>query len=202
MIVYVESNFVLEVALEQQDAPSAQAILALAEEGKIQLSFPTFALIEPFWTVRHRGRMRRDLHASLRMQLNQLQRSRQHEKFISILKPVLTTMLEIEKKEMDLLESTARRLLGVGESIEINRPIFEQAMKYQRHYDLSPQDSIIYSAVIDDLQQQTPKRVKCFISRNSKDFGDPDIKSELTSYNCRYIVEFKDGLSFIQSSLV
>src|SRR5881394_3448686 len=46
LIAYIESNFVLELALEQEEAPAAQKILELAEKGRIELAFPTFALSE------------------------------------------------------------------------------------------------------------------------------------------------------------
>lgn len=42
MIVYVESNFILEIALEQNQAIAAEAILALAENGSITLALPAF----------------------------------------------------------------------------------------------------------------------------------------------------------------
>lgn len=48
MIVYVESNFVLELALGQEQSASAEAILALAEAKKIELVVLGFALSEPF----------------------------------------------------------------------------------------------------------------------------------------------------------
>lgn len=51
MIVYVETNFVLEIAREQEQVVSANKILALAEEGKIELAFPAFTLSEPFSTI-------------------------------------------------------------------------------------------------------------------------------------------------------
>jgi hypothetical protein len=38
MIVYVESNFILEVALEQEQFESAEAILKLVEENKTRFS--------------------------------------------------------------------------------------------------------------------------------------------------------------------
>ena len=39
MIVYVESNFILEVALEQEQFSSAEAILKLVEENKIKKDY-------------------------------------------------------------------------------------------------------------------------------------------------------------------
>ncbi|HEV7235008.1 MAG TPA: hypothetical protein VGN15_02435 [Ktedonobacteraceae bacterium] len=44
MIVYIESNFILEMVLGQTQAPSAVHVLQLAESHKIELAFPSFAL--------------------------------------------------------------------------------------------------------------------------------------------------------------
>ena len=54
MIVYVKSNFILEIALEQNQATAAESILALAESGQIELAFSAFALSEPFSTITRR----------------------------------------------------------------------------------------------------------------------------------------------------
>ena len=51
MTVFVESNFVLEIALGQEQAAAAEAILQLAEHGTLNLRIPAFALSEPFSTV-------------------------------------------------------------------------------------------------------------------------------------------------------
>ena len=48
MIVYVESNFVLELAFRQEDCESSDNILQLAEAGKIELMLPAYFLGEPY----------------------------------------------------------------------------------------------------------------------------------------------------------
>ena len=40
MIVYIESNFVLELAYLQEECESCENILALSEEDKIELVIP------------------------------------------------------------------------------------------------------------------------------------------------------------------
>lgn len=120
MIVYVESNFVLEVALGQEESPSAESILVLAEGSKIELVFPGFALSEPFATVTQRDRDRRRLRSSFTEMLRQLQRSEPHKQIVSDLQPVPIILTTIVKKEIDLLQSTVDRLLNVGKSIEID----------------------------------------------------------------------------------
>ena len=47
MLVYVESNFALEIALAQEEGDVAEGILKLAESSEIALAIPSFALSEP-----------------------------------------------------------------------------------------------------------------------------------------------------------
>ena len=57
MNVYVESNFVLELALLQEQHASCEALLRLCEEGGIQLVIPAYSLAEPYETLTRRHRM-------------------------------------------------------------------------------------------------------------------------------------------------
>lgn len=59
MIVFVESNFVLEIALLQEESDHAAAILDLALRGRVDLRIPSLALCEPFTTLTRR-RLERD----------------------------------------------------------------------------------------------------------------------------------------------
>ncbi len=202
MIVYVESNFVLEVALGQEQASSAEAILVLAEQGDIEIAFPGFSLSEPFGTVTQRERERHKLAGSFKDLLRQLERSEPHQQVVTNLQSVPAILDDIAKKEFNLLQSTVKRLLSIGKSVEVNEAIYIQAIVYQTLFDLSPQDSIIYAAIIAGLRQKTRSESKCFISRDKKAFTDPSIGYELASHNCHYAKSFEEGLSFIQRSIL
>lgn len=106
MTVFIESNFVLEIALGQEQSASAAAILQLAERTRLDLVIPTFALSEPFATITQRGRARRRLIHQLNTQLNELARSHPHQEDVSRLRPMPGLLAQVEKREMDLLTST------------------------------------------------------------------------------------------------
>lgn len=202
MIVYVESNFVLEVALEQEQSASAETILKLAESSKIVLTFPSFALSEPFATVMHRNKERVELHNRMTVTLGQLRRSESHKQTIHDLQPLLLILKNAVNREFDLLHLTVARLLRAGTSIDLDSSILEQALNYQAQFGLKPQDSIIYSTVITDMQRRASTEAKCFLSRDKEAFSiNPGIRSELAAYNCRYIGSFVQGLDFIQHAL-
>ena len=56
MRVYVESNFVLELVLEQEQHLACREIVRLAEAGIIELVVPAFGLLEPYMTLHRRHR--------------------------------------------------------------------------------------------------------------------------------------------------
>ena len=59
MNVYVESNFILELALEQEQSSSCDAILSLGERQDIRLVLPAFSLSEPYETLVRRAKDRK-----------------------------------------------------------------------------------------------------------------------------------------------
>ncbi len=67
-------------------------------------------------------------------------------------------------------------------------------MSYQERYGLSPQDSLIYASIIDDLEQEREMEPKLFVSRNWHDFLDPLIVDELQSHACTLVTDFESAL--------
>lgn len=124
MIVYVESNFILELVLGQEESTYADQILELAEAKRIHLTFPCFSIMEPFWTIQGRGKQRKSIQQSLNQELVQLQRSVYNQELVSLFQPLTKTIVDVEIKEMDMLEKTLGRLLQVGLSINITANIY------------------------------------------------------------------------------
>jgi hypothetical protein len=94
------------------------------------------------------------------------------------------------------LHAIAQRLLAAARSVELDGDRITLGVAYQSRHGLSPQDSIIYASVISDLQTRPSAELKCFITRNSKDFDDPDIVAELGGYQCQLFFDFEDGLRY------
>jgi hypothetical protein len=207
MIVYVESNFILELVLEQEEAQAVNEIVTMAESSQLELVFPIFALIESFNRIISNGEERKKLYNDqLNKQFGQLQRSELHKSFAPTFQSISNELLNIKNIEMRAIEAAMPRLIKVARSLDITSSIFEQAVqKYQKNiFKLG--DALIYAAIINDLQLQSHNEPKYFLSRDIKAFGKEnayqgDIKMELQGYNCDYIPKFEDGLKRIQSKL-
>ena len=76
MNVYVESNFVLEQALEQEQCESCKELIGIASSGSIRLVVPAFSLAEPHIALMRRGNERSRLSAELQKHLSELGRSK------------------------------------------------------------------------------------------------------------------------------
>src|SRR5947208_12665018 len=78
MTVYVESNFVLEQSLQQEECDSCAEIIDLASQGRIMLAVPAFSLAEPHLAILGKEKARSRLSSDLRRQLFELGRSKPH----------------------------------------------------------------------------------------------------------------------------
>src|ERR1035438_3259623 len=78
MTVYVESNFVLEQSLQQEECDSCAEIIDLASNGRIMLAVPAFSLAEPHVAILGKERARSRLGNDLRKQLFELEIGRAH----------------------------------------------------------------------------------------------------------------------------
>ncbi len=122
MIVYAESNFVLELALGREEAEAAEWILRRTEEGVCRLALPALALYEPFSTITARDRAQAQLARSLNDQLSELRRSAPHEEAVAALRRAPEILLDIGRSEMTLLEETIARLLDVHAGVHLDSP--------------------------------------------------------------------------------
>lgn len=199
MIVYVESNFVLELARRQDESAPAEAILALAESGSIRLFYPAFALAEPFSVARRAGADRHRLATSLGVSVHELGRSEPYRSLAEALRPVVPSLLRIEREETDRLVRTVARMLKSGTRIELDHAAFDEAQSFVRRIELPVPDAIILSCVLGHLRSADAGTPKCFVSTNSKDFDAPAIRGELDRLGCRYISRFADALAYVMS---
>jgi predicted nucleic acid-binding protein len=198
--VYVESNFVLDLALLQEQHASCEDLLRLCEEGRIQLVIPAYSLAEPYETLTRRHRQRKRMKTELDDELRQLARTTTYAHQLSGFQHLTALLIDSADEEAKRLESVCARLLQTAEVIPLAASMLIAATQYQHTHGLSPQDALVYAAVLGHLKQhQAPQ--SCFLNRNAKDFDDPDLVAELNVYNCKLLPQFDTGYQFVLSCL-
>lgn len=198
MIVYVESNFILELAFLREEHISCESILALSDKNEINLVLPAFSVGESYEAWVRRYKHRTELHNRLTQEIRELSRSTPYEKSSKDFQELTNVLVKSGEEEKQRLDDAISRILATAEVIPIGLETIKTAIQFQRSHTLSPQDSIVYASVLAHLST-APGEPKCFLTKNSKDFANPDIYKELNAHNCKLLTKFSDGLGYIQS---
>ena len=197
MKIYVESNFVLELALQQEQASSCEKILDLCEEGDPQLVVPAYSLAEPYETLirrrQERKRVQRDLHA----ELQQLARSATYTGRLDAFDTVSTLLIGSAEQDAARLEEVRSRIMGLCAIVPLGRSVLVEAVRYQRVHDFGPQDAIVYASVVSHLVGIPSDERACFLNRNFKDFDDQRVVEELEGHRCKLLPGFDAGLGYV-----
>jgi len=198
MDIYVESNFVLELALTQEQHESCKRIIELSEEGKVSLVIPAYSLVEPYETLTRYSKERARVSNDLASQVRQLSRSKNYQDEMDALQEVSGVLARRSVEEKERFRNIVDRLLTVAEVIPLNTHILLSASKHQLAHKLSLPDAIVYASVLSDLNTST-STAKCFLNRNSKDFDDPVIEETLDLSGCKMLFSFDQGYRYIAS---
>ena len=198
--VYIETNFILELAFSQEQAESCLQLLEITEQGKSRLIIPAFSIGECFETLVRRSKQRKQLAETVSTELKQLSRSLSYRSGVTALDSItrlLISSLEDDKKRLD---ETLSRLLSTCEIIPLSKEVVMNAMSYRELFGFGYQDSLVYSSVMHHLERGT-EVASCFLNRNSKDFDDPDIIEMLESKNCKLLFNFDKGRDYVRGLL-
>ena len=177
MTVYVESNFVLELALLQEQHENCDRILRLAEERRIRLVVPAYSLVEPFETLTRRFKKRQSMSEDVRSELKQLGRSAPYEERAQAFQDIAALFVQSQEDETQRLHATIERLCAVSELIPLNAALITDSLRHHPG-DFSSQDSVVYASVHHHLSVSEDGAGDPQI-RNSKDFDNPDVQDSL-----------------------
>ena len=199
MKVYVESNFVLEVALEQEQHEPCKELIRLAEEGAIELVMPSYALAEPHFSLVHNQRRREDLSRSLDIEAKQLQRTASLSEEVASLAGASELLIRAGVSARTRFSKTYSQLLNIGRFIPLTNDVLEQAPAMANRFDIELPDALMLASVLNDARSHPQEAL--FLNRNTKDFQQPDIESELEGVQCELLGSFTAGLARVQARL-
>jgi predicted nucleic acid-binding protein len=199
--IYTETNFILELAFQQEQASHCEAILVACESGEHNLIIPAYCLAEPHEKLYRQTRDRRELQRTLVSELRQLARSGTYTERIGKIQDIADLLIQSSEEDMQRFDAYRSRLLRISDVISLTNKILLSAATYEKSYDLTPQDALVYASVVAHLSAEISQQ-SCFLNRNSRDFDTPEIVNELAGYNCRTIPRFDDGERYIHSSSV
>ena len=200
MILYVETNFVMELALRQPEHQACRDLLSLVKQrSDIELALPAFCIGEAYEAGERKWTQRRKLHQNLLTEIGQIQRSEPYRKRSKELRELTGLLVESGEEQKRVLDGLLKELLGVARVLPLNRETFARAVEFQTTRDLKPQDSIVYASVIADLEAHSGE-TSCFVTRDRNDFfSNQDIQDELDRLACKLLGKFTDAFGYVQS---
>lgn len=200
MIVYVESNFVLELVLEQAGRAACEELLRLAEAGRLTLALPALAMFEPYYKLAGDHAKRRETKDAIFRDLTQLERTHSLEQSSRNIRNDLELLLvQSGESAMRRFESARARLLHSARVIPLDAATL-RASDDPSARALKFPDALVLGSVLRDIDP-TQSAESCFLNRNTKDFNDPAIRARLAQLKCTLIGSFEDGLAFVGARL-
>ena len=201
MNVYVESNFVLELAFLQEQCSSCEKILSLCEARRIQLLIPAYSLAEPYETLTRRQKRRKRIKEKIDTELRQIARTSAYVDRLGDLHDLTALLIKLADEEEMRLEEIRSRLMRITEVIPLDASVVSvAAMQYQQTHGFSPQDALVFASVLSHLEQVSAPQ-SCFLNRDSKDFDNQIVVEQLNGYDCKLLPRFDSGHDFILNAL-
>lgn len=200
MNVYVESNFVLELALEQEQCESCEQLIKLASTGSIRLVIPAFSLAEPHIALMRKSSDRSRLSAELQKHLSELARSKPYREAPGNFSELVAVLVRSAEREREGLERAIETILKTAVVIPLDSEMLYRGSGIQVGLDMSAQDSIVLASIVAHLVETKPPE-SCFLNRNTKDFDDPIVREMLADLGCKFFARFDHGLRYIEASL-
>ena len=198
MLVFVETNFVMEIALRRAGAPACEELLTLAEGRRLQLFIPAYSLVEPHEAMPRRHRERLQTQRRVAQEFKELSRSGGYEESVQQLDRTAALFARSVEDEQDQLERATAAIQSVAEVVPLTDGIITSGYVIQSDLGLGPQDSFVLASVEQHLDSATPS---LFVTTNSKDFDDPDIVALLADGGCRMLWNFSGALGAIRAAL-
>ena len=184
MIVYVESNFVLEVVLENEAHADCERIVELAEGRAIELRLPAYAVLEPDQTLQRRREKLKALEGDLGRAVRELKRSPQWRDRVDATTGLLAEAMGTAGDRWDEVRA---RLCAVATLLPLDGSTLISAERAKREFSLRLPDAVIYASVLESSTRDP--RASIFVTRDEA-FVDPRIVEALRAVRCDVLRSF------------
>ena len=195
MRIYVESNFILELALRQAEESACRKLLAATKDSRVDLVLPSFCVAEPVRTLHGRAAKRGVLRQDLDQDIALLGRSDPYKPDAERLRNVTTLLARAIEEEASSLRETLLTVLESSRVLSIEIPVLKMAQQNEDRFGMDLADAIVCASVQLDLAIH-PVDEACFVTRNKKDFDDPDLSKEFASAHCKLLFSFEASVQF------
>lgn len=198
MIVYVETNFLFELALGRAQQDSCRVLMGWCRSGVIELRLPAFAMPEMHGAMRRRESARSDVIRGLKAQQADARRHSANPEFYQVAEDDLQLWTLREGEQMGRL---TQELLRVAIFVPLDFESLEHAYRLRALKILTGDaDSFILASIIRDLEVRISAGD---VTRSLFVTGDTDFmraRPYLAPYSCDLLTSYSAAVARLKGS--
>jgi hypothetical protein len=210
MIVVVETNFIVELVLQQEQSHACEAIVGLCSSHEnLQMAIPAFAVAEAGMLLERRKGERRKLVSDLPGHAREMGRTKSLRRVAEIVEELRADLVQAELEEASRWLDLRVRLDDEVEIIPLTGATFAETIAIQvgREIEMLP-DAIVLASLkgfLEELRGRGSQVPVLFTSRDDKatstPFGSPAVLKQLDALGCTYINSFVNAEARIRSHI-
>ena len=201
MIVYAESNFLLEWIRQQSGIQAVERIVELAEARTVQLKIPGCAFAEVRTTLERAGKESTALQDAIKRETNKAGGSAHGRRLVKLYESIQDTVRKQATVHLKRHDRFAKRCFRSAQILELNVKILAYLPETLSEYDLNVQDALVLATVVADAASRQTTETKLFVQKDKEDFNTPEIKAVLNAHDCECIWGFESALKKIESAI-
>lgn len=197
MIVYVETNFLVELIRTQEEHESCREILDLAERGEIDARIPAFCHVEVGTVITNLRRQYSVLINDVDQKVKDFGRSEAARGLVDDVRRsrmALSFIMDDESDGLWLVRKLAHKALVTlpldNAAISRNERLEEMQLLPDK-----PGDRIVLAIISADMSRH--RRKSLFLTRD-RDFGIEGVQLYLRRLNCKTFFSYRAALAFLQ----
>jgi predicted nucleic acid-binding protein len=194
--IYVESNFLVELALGQEQAGACDSLLSLTERSEVELVIPAYAIMESLEAVVRRLATFDDVEKRLSNMLSQVGRNAALSAEADKLKGLAA---RVRQSALDTHDNAVARTLSCGRVLPLDKVTLAEAQELRQQLGLRLPDAIMLASVHGDLTMSPPAVDAVFANRNAKDFDEPATRERLAKQRCKMLTNFTAALALVEA---
>jgi len=201
MKVYVETNWLLDLALEQERIQASSFVVELAKDKKIQLYLPEISLIEADQKIVRRKLQREILIENLQQEERELKRGRntRYQAQAAAIGKDITRLIEISEFEREHFNKTVRDISKFLTWLHLDDDCLQKSFDFEERYALNRLDALIYAVIRADAASDLATE-KCFIDYDGH-FKNPELKLDMTGLGITLLGSPEGVENFLRSRL-
>jgi len=201
MKVYVETNWLLDLALEQERIRASSFVLELAKNSKIRLYLPEICLVEAEQKIVRRRLQRETLIENLQSEGRELIRNcdAMYQSQAAAIDQDIIQLRRISDFEREHFNATVRDISKFLTWLHLDDDSLQKSFYFEENYSLNRLDALVYAVIRADAASDLATE-KCFIDYDG-DFKEPELKLDMTELGITLLGSPESVENFVRSKV-